>query len=83
MHAATGIHSRSKATNETLQEYIQWFMNLVILATGTDPNAVTCHVTIVLFIRHLLNKEIKKQVWEQKQVKPCDVQWLFPRKLKA
>ena len=31
-------------------------------ATGSDPTSVTCQVTIILFIVHLFNKEIKKQV---------------------
>ena len=44
-----------------LQEYIQRFIGLIIDATGTHPTSVTCQVTIVVFIRHLLNKGIKRQ----------------------
>ena len=62
MHAANGIYSQPKATKETLQEYIQTFTDLVFEANGTDPTAVTCQVTVILFIQHLFNKEIMKQV---------------------
>ena len=62
MHAATRIHLCPYATIEALQEYIQRFTDLVIQATGTDLTAMTCQVTTDLFIRHLFNKEIKKQV---------------------
>ena len=58
MHAAIRIHSRPHAVNETLQEYIQRVTDLVIHTTGTDPTVVICQVIIVLFIRHLFNKEI-------------------------
>ena len=58
MHAATQILSRPQARNENIHRFTNW----VIQATGTDPTAVACQVTIVLFIRCLLNKEIKKQV---------------------
>ena len=34
----------------------------VLHATGTDSTSVICQVTIVLFIRHLFNRELKKQV---------------------
>ena len=44
-HAATQIHSRLQAANETLQEYMQRFTDLVIQATGADPTSVTCQVT--------------------------------------
>ena len=54
------------STNETLQEYIQRFIDLAIQATGTGPTAVTCQVTILLFIRQLFHKEIQKRVAEVK-----------------
>ena len=38
MNAANGICSHLQAANETLQESIQGFADLVIQATGTDPN---------------------------------------------
>ena len=60
MHTATRIYSRYQAANETMQEYIQRFTDLV--PHGTDPTVVTCKVTIVLSIRHLFNKEINKEV---------------------
>ena len=61
MHAATRINSGPRTANETLQEYIQIFADFVIQVMGTDPTALTFQVTIVLFIRHLLNKEMKKK----------------------
>ena len=61
MQATTRLYSTPQATNETLQENIQRFTDLAIQATGTDLTAVTCQVA-VLFIIHLVNKEIKKQV---------------------
>ena len=60
VHAATQIHSRPQIANETLQGYIKRFTDLVIHATGADSTLVTSQVTIILFIRHLLNKEINK-----------------------
>ena len=62
MCTATGIHCRPQATNETKQENIQRFDDLVIQAIDTDPTAVTCLIAIILFIRYIFNKEIKKQV---------------------
>ena len=50
MHVATRIHSQPPAANVTLQEFIQRFTDLLIQATGTDPNAVTCQVTVILLI---------------------------------
>ena len=69
MHTATIIQSRPQAANETLQQYIQRFTDLLIYITGTEPTAVTCQVSIGLFTRHLLNKEIKKQVAGAKTTK--------------
>ena len=40
-----------------------------------DPTVVKCWVTIALFIRHIFNKEIKKQVVGEKLSKPSDMQW--------
>ena len=57
MHATTRIHSQPQAANETLQEYIQLFTNLVIQTTDNDLTAMTCQMRTVLFIRHLLNKK--------------------------
>ena len=62
MHAATWIHSCLQSANKTLLEHVQRFTDLVVHTTGTDPTPVTCQVTIVLFIRHLFNKEIRKHV---------------------
>ena len=56
MYAYTRILSRPQAANENLQDYTHKFTDLVNHATGTDPAAVTCQVTTVLFIRHLFNK---------------------------
>ena len=68
VHAATQIYFRPQAANETLQEYIQRYTDLVIHATGADLTSVTCQVTIILFIRHFFNKEIKKQVAGAKNI---------------
>ena len=62
MCAATRICSRPQVVNETLQEYIQGFTDFVIQTKGTYPTAVTCQVTIVLFIRHVFDKEMRKLV---------------------
>ena len=63
VHAATQIHSRLLATNETLQENIEIFNDLVIHTTGADPTLVMCQVTIVLFIRHRFNEQ--KCTWHE------------------
>ena len=49
---------------DTLQEYIQSITDMVIHATGTYPTAVTCQLTIVIFLRHSFNDRIKKKVAE-------------------
>ena len=36
--------------------------------TGADPTSVTCHVTIILFIRHLFEMEIKKKAAGRKNI---------------
>ena len=68
VHTATQIHSRPQAAKETLQEYIQRITNLVIHATAAAPTSVTCKVTTILFIRHLFNEEIMKQVAGTKNI---------------
>ena len=59
-HAATQIHSRLQSANETLQQHIQEFIDLVIHSSGTDSTSVTCQVIIILLIWYLFNKEVKK-----------------------
>ena len=61
VHAATRIHPRSQSPNRMFWECVQRFTDFVIQATCTDPTPVTCQVTIVLFIWHLFNKEMKEQ----------------------
>ena len=68
VYATTQIHYRVQAANETLLVYIQRFTDLVIHATGAHPTSVMCQVTIIPFIRHLFNKEIKKQVAGTKNI---------------
>ena len=75
----TSIHSRSKAANETLQEFIQGFTDLAIHATGADPTSVTYQVTIILFIRHLLNMRIKKQVASAKNIQTLRYAMTLPQ----
>ena len=41
---------------------------MIIQVRGTDPTAVICQVAIVLFIRHLFNKEIKMKVARAKTI---------------
>ena len=67
LHAAN-FHSRPWTSNETLQEYIIRITDLVIHVTDAYPTSVNCQVTIILFIRHLFNKEIKKQVAGAKNI---------------
>ena len=69
MHAATRIHFRPQVSKVTLKEYIQRFSDLIIQAMGTHLTAVPCQVTIVLFIRHLFNKEIKRRWLELRPFK--------------
>ena len=68
IYVTTRIRSRTQAANETLQEYKQGFTDFVIQTTTMDPTAVTCQVTILLFSRHLFNKEIEKQVTGTKTI---------------
>ena len=70
------------AANETLQEYIQKFTDLVIHAAGTGPTAVTCQVIIVLFIRHLPKKEIIKQIVRAELMQTVKYAMTQPRKLR-
>ena len=58
----TQIHFRPQAANEALQEYIQRLTDLVMHATYADLTSVMCQVTIIFFIRHLFNKEIKNKL---------------------
>ena len=62
MPAASRIHLCLQAANETLQEHSQRFTDLVSQVTGPDLTVVIYQVTIVLFSRHLLNKETQKQL---------------------
>ena len=62
------FHSRLQSANETLKENIQQFTALVMHITGEDSTSVTCQIIIVLFIRHLFNKEIRKQVAKAKNM---------------
>ena len=41
---------------------------MVIHVTVADPTSVTYQVAIILFIRHLFNKEIKKQIASAKNI---------------
>ena len=68
MDVSTRIHYIPQAGKETLQEYIQRFIDLVIQATGTDSTACTSQVIIVFLIIHLLNKEIKRHVAAAKTI---------------
>ena len=68
MHAASRIYSKSQAADETLQEYIERFTDLVIQAKGADRTAITCQLISVLFITYLFNNNIKKQVAEAKPI---------------
>ena len=45
-----------------MQEYIERFTDLGIQAISRSPTVVICQVTVVLFLMHLFNKEIKMQV---------------------
>ena len=54
VHTTTEIHSQHQAADETLQECIQIFTDLVIHTRGADPTSVTCQVTFILFIHENL-----------------------------
>ena len=90
MHSTTWIYSRPQATNETLQEYIWRFTDLV-QATSTDPTAIKCQVTIFLVIRHLYLKKSKKQVAGAKTIQTLrhtltlaqEAEIKFKKKMKA
>ena len=54
--------TRAQRPDETLQEYIYQYSELVKMITGVEPSQVTSLLVISLFNRHLFNKEIKKSV---------------------
>ena len=74
MHASTRNNSRPQAANKEYQKLglhtydtkqnekhpcTERFTDLVVQVTGMYPAAVTCQMTIPLFIRHLFNEGFK------------------------
>ena len=66
MHAVVQIHSTPKATNETLQEYIQRSTDFVIPATGTHPLLLHAKSLIPYLLSIYLIKKLKNRLWEQR-----------------
>ena len=54
--------TRAQRPDETLQEYIYQYSELVKMVTGVEPSQVTSPLVISLFNRHLFNRDIKKSV---------------------
>ena len=54
--------SRTQRPNETLQEYMYLFIELMKILTGLEPQQISDPLKIDLFNRHLFNQEIKKSV---------------------
>ena len=61
-HASGVLVTRAQRPDETLQEYIYQYSELVKMVTGVEPSQVTSLLVISLFNRHLFNREIKKSV---------------------
>ena len=58
VHVAIDLH-RKQGPDETLEEYIQNFADLLVKAMEVDPANMTNWVIICLFIRNLYNKDIR------------------------
>ena len=54
--------TKAQWPEETLQEYIYQFLELVKMVTGLEPQQVTDPLKIIVFNKHLFNREIKKSV---------------------
>ena len=56
------LMGRCQRPNESLQEYIHVFTELAKITTGLGPRQIAESMMITLFIKHLYNHHIKKQV---------------------
>ena len=61
-HASVRLMTRAQKQDETLQEFIYQFAELVRLVSGQEPNQVTDPLKVIIFNKHLFNREIKKTV---------------------
>jgi len=61
-HAGMKLMNRAQRQDETLQEFIYQFAELVRLVSGEEPRECTDHLKIITFNKHLFNREIKKSV---------------------
>ncbi len=61
-HASVHLMNQAQRPNESLQEYIYWFSELIRIITKCEPQNVTCPMKITLFIKNLFNREIQKGV---------------------
>ena len=58
VHAASTLH-RKQRPDESLQECIQNFTDLMEKTMGVDPSYITNQVIKFLFIKNLYNKDIR------------------------
>ena len=61
-HASVHLMTKVQRPDESLQEYIYQFSELVKMLPGLKPIQVTDPLKIVIFNKHLFNQEIKKLV---------------------
>ena len=54
--------AKAQWPDESLQEYIYQFSELVKMVTGLELQQVTDPLKIIIFNKHLFNREIKKSV---------------------
>ena len=65
VHTASDLHHKQRE-DETLQEYIQNFIDLTEMAMGIDPAYITSRIIIFLFITNLYNKDIRRWAASEK-----------------
>ena len=61
-HTSGHLMAKVQWPEETLQEYIYQFSELVKMVTGLKPQQVTDPLKIIIFNQYLFNREIKKLV---------------------
>ena len=66
-HAATDL-LRKQGSNESLQDYIAYWIKMCHLSMKMDPSTINNKLVIVLFIKNMYNKEIHGRVAGAKNI---------------
>ena len=54
--------AKAQRPDESLQEYIYQFFELIKMVTGLEPQDVTDPLKLIIFNKHVFNREIKKSI---------------------